>query len=79
MLLNLDIDGVYCEVQIGLATLVAVRRRMHRFYGVVRSIGYQAMKALAKPLTVSEVGPALAAEAAAAHAACEGQVDAFMG
>ena len=71
MLLNLHIEGVYCEVQIGLTALVAVRRRMHSFYGVVRSIGYRAMVALAKPLSVREVGAVLAAEAAAARAAYE--------
>ena len=50
MLLNLDVEGVFCEVQIGLSALVAVRRRMHKFYGVVRSIGDERLIAMAKPL-----------------------------
>ena len=50
MLLNVRIDGVFCEVQVGIETLVAVRRKMHKFYGVVRSIGFKPLVAMAKPL-----------------------------
>ena len=50
MLLNLKIGGVYCEVQIGLAPLVAVRRKMHKFYGIVRSTGADPLISMAKPL-----------------------------
>jgi hypothetical protein len=68
MLLNLKIDGVYCEVQIGLAPLVAVRRKMHKYYGIVRSIGSEPLISMAKALTTGQVGEAAAAAAAAARA-----------
>ena len=57
ILLNLRIDGVYCEVQIGLAPLVAVRRKMHKFYGIVRSTGTKPLISLAKPLPVPSTLP----------------------
>ena len=59
LLLNLCIDGVYCEVQVGITTLVAVRRKMHSYYGICRSIGMKPLKAMAKPLTVSQVSEGL--------------------
>ena len=69
MLLNLKIDGVYCEVQLGLAPLVAVRRKMHKFYGVVRSIGMKPLISMAKPLSAEHVGAERVAEALAARQA----------
>lgn len=39
MLLNLIVDDIYCEIQIGLNPLIEVRRQMHKFYGLVRSEG----------------------------------------
>ena len=71
MLLNLKLDGVYCEVQIGLAPLVEIRRKMHKFYNVVRSGGHRALISAAKPLTARQVGEERAAEAAQARAAYE--------
>jgi hypothetical protein len=101
MLMNLKIDGVYCEVQVGLAPLVAVRRKMHKvswplhpgvraptrrfrkrisrlapssshvrtqYYGIVRSIGCEPLIAMAKKLTVEEVGKEAAARVSAARA-----------
>ena len=69
MLLNLTIDGIYVEVQLGISALVKVRRKMHKFYGVVRSIGSRPLASMAKPLTGAQVGDELAAHAAAARAA----------
>ena len=73
MLLNLKIDGVYCEVQLGLAPLVAVRKRMHKYYGIVRSVGMSPLVSMAKPLTskLPSVGDELVAEATAARALVE--------
>ena len=61
MLLNLRIEGIYVEVQIGIAALVAVRRSMHKYYGVVRSTGTSSLIAMAKPLREADVGAELMA------------------
>ena len=50
MLLNVDMDGHVCEIQMGLLPLVAVRRRMHKYYGVIRSGGTDALRNAVKPL-----------------------------
>ena len=39
MLLNLEVDGVIVEVQMGLLSLIEVRQKMHKFYNVARSEG----------------------------------------
>ena len=67
ILLNLCIDGVYCEVQVGIGTLVAVRRKMHKYYGVVRSIGTGPLVLMAKELTAKDVGLGCMTEVAAAR------------
>ena len=46
--LNLDLGGHYAEVQLSLASLVAVRRRMHKFHGLLQAGGYSALIAKAK-------------------------------
>jgi hypothetical protein len=49
MLLNVEIDGVFAECQIGITPLIVVRRKMHKWYGLVRSNGFRSYVSLAKP------------------------------
>ena len=48
--LNLEIDGHFVEVQLALASLVAVRRKRHKYHGLMCGGGYMALIARAKPL-----------------------------
>jgi hypothetical protein len=59
MLLNLRLEegGMIVEAQIAVASLVVVRRKMHRYYGIVRSIGMEPLITMAKPLTAEQAGP----------------------
>ncbi|GMH48032.1 hypothetical protein TrRE_jg10561 [Triparma retinervis] len=50
LLVNVEIDGVYAEIQVGLKNLIDVRRKMHKFYNVVRSEGSDQLGDAAKPL-----------------------------
>jgi len=79
ILLNLCIDGVYCEVQVGIGTLVAVRRKMHKYYGVVRSIGAGPLVLMSKGLTEMDVGAAAMAEVAASARARQPALDRVAG
>jgi hypothetical protein len=79
ILLNLCIDGVYCEVQVGIGTLVAVRRKMHKYYGVVRSIGAGPLVLMSKELTAMDVGAAAMAEVAASARARQPALDRVAG
>jgi hypothetical protein len=67
MLLNFDIDGVFCEMQLGLTPLVAVRKKMHRYYGLVRSTGFRSFVSMTKPAPAADIGPVLVAQMAAAR------------
>jgi hypothetical protein len=64
MLINVDISGIIVEVQLGLAALVAVRSKMHKFYGVIRSTGFRAFVRTAKVLTAVDVGSVTAQQMA---------------
>jgi hypothetical protein len=56
ILVNLDIDGIIVEAQLGLGPLVELRAKMHHFYNIVRAIGFRPYLSVSKIPRSEQVG-----------------------
>ena len=41
VMLNVEMDGHVCELQLHLKALIAIKSQAHRIYGILRSVGWE--------------------------------------